>query len=162
MQIEKKIYKEKEINFLKGKASSAIIECYIDGVLTKRGNEVINSVVSSKNADLLYSWKIKIADNINKLKISPISLEPASVSVSFFFYKPFHGNRDFDIENFIKPIIDGAAKGLFSKDWEAEKVKEEKVHFNEDDSIFKKIYLEYHDYIEESKEGIYITVWPLE
>ena len=61
------------------------------------------------------------------------------------------------MDNYVKLVIDGIAKGLFSKDWESEK-KQEKVRFNEDDSIFKKIYLESHE-IEGEKEGIYITAW---
>jgi hypothetical protein len=162
MELAQAVYKEKNVSFLKSDLPSPIIQCFIEGVSTKRGMEIMNSVVSSKNADLLYAWKVKIADCINNIKTMPVSTKAAAISITFFFYRPLHGNKDLDIENFVKPVIDGIAKGLFSKNWPQEKQQEGKVHFNEDDSIFKKIYLEYHDHIEELKEGLYITVWPLE
>ena len=146
MELAQVVYKGKNVSFLKSDAPEPIIQCFIEGVSTKRGMEIMNSVVSSKNAELLYAWKVKIADCINSIKTMPVSAKAAAISITFFFCRPLHGNKDFDIENFVKPAIDGIAKGLFSKNWPQEKQQEGKVHFNEDDSIFKKIYLEYHDH----------------
>ena len=161
MQLVSELYKGKEINFLKNDLPDPIIQCFIDGVHTERGNEVINSF--HENVELCRKWKFQIADQINNNIKGPLKpLKLAAVSVSFFFYPPFHGNKDLDIDNFIKLVIDGLAKGLFSQNWEEEKALESKIKFNENDSIFKNIYLEYQEYVEELKEGIYITVWALE
>ena len=160
MQLEKKSFEGKIISFLKGNSAIPAIQCFIEGISTKRGSKVINSI--TENNELLYQWKIKIADEVNKGKNAFISLGDAAVSLSFFFYCPFHGNVRFDAENFVKPVIDGLAKGLFSANWKQEKVQAIKVRFNEDDSVFRWIYFEYHETVKEFKEGVYVTVWTSE
>ena len=159
MQLEKISYDGKIVNFLKGNSATPVIQCFVEGIPTGRGSKVINSIVSKKNNELLYKWKIKIADEVNAKVNAPVTLKAASVSLSLFFYPPFHGNRHFDAENFVKPIIDGLTKGLFSVNWKQKKNQAIKVRFNEDDSIFKWVYFEYHEIAKGLKEGVYITVW---
>jgi len=156
IQLAKTPDKRKEINFLKVDSPGPVIQDFIKGIPTERGNEVINSVVSPNKKQLIRAWKYKIANNIYKKK-KPLLDKLAVLSITFFFCKKIRGNRKFDLDNYVKPVIDGIAKGLFSKDWKREK-KQEKVRFGEDDSIFKKIYLESHE-IEGKNEKIHITVW---
>ena len=163
--------KKTKINFLQGNLEIKPLECFIEGVKSNNGKEIMNSVVTKEKKNLLYKWKLKIADEISekykkyKSKISLSESERIAVSISFFFYKETRGRRSYDIDNFVKPVIDGIAKGLFSKDWEKEKNLKnnlkKKVRFNENDSIFKNLYFEAQNSIEERQEGVYITVCPL-
>ena len=152
----KNAQKEAYRYFLKGSTASPLLNCFIEGVEDTGGHKIINSIVTAKRKNLLYQWKIKIADEINGLKDISSAPKTAAISLSFFFYRPFHRNMDFDVENFIKPVIDGLTKGLFCTNWEQEKTQGN-IRFNEDDSIFRKVYFERFD-VDEPKEGVYITV----
>lgn len=158
MELQKSKYNDIEICFLKGSAEKPLIHCVIEGVSTKRGSEIVNSVVISARKKLLDDWKRLVADEINKKVSGPISVKHAAVSLSFFFSAPLRGKSSFDAENFIKPILDGIAKGLFAKDWPCER-NQDRIRFNEDDSIFRHVYFERHDIKDSRKESVFVTVW---
>ena len=158
MQLDTKYHRGKVICFLKGNSKNSKIQDKIKGVKDNGYMKIINSVVSSNKRQLLYNWKYEIAVKMYKHNKHPLG-EKAALSITFFFSKELRGNRKFDLDNYVKPVIDGIAKGLFSKDWKPEE-KQKKVRFNEDDSIFKKIYLESHE-IKGKKEEVHITIWPL-
>lgn len=152
MRLDENIYREKRISFLRGSTAEPVIQCFIDGVNSGKNRIVVNSVTERKED--LYNWKCKIAREIHTICNPPVRISTAAISLSFLFNPAFHGNRDFDVENFIKPVIDGIAKGMFGK----VNGGEAKIHFNEDDSVFRWIYLERHD-ISNDCEGVFITVW---
>lgn len=157
MELQRAEHNNTEIHFLKGAAEEPLIHCMIEGVPTERGKEVINSIVASAKKEQLNRWKHSVADEINKKISGPVSVKHAAVSLSFFFSVPLRGKRIFDAENFIKPVLDGIAKGLFAKDWNKE-CGQVKIRFNEDDSVFRQVYFERHD-VKDSHEGVFVTVW---
>lgn len=157
MELQKAEYNNTGICFLKGDAEKPLVHCMIEGVATERGKEVINSIVASAKKEQLNRWKHSVADEINKKILGPVRIKHAAVSLSFFFSVPLRGKRSFDAENFIKPVLDGIAKGLFAKDWNKE-CGQAKIKFNEDDSVFRQVYFERHD-VKDSHEGVFVTVW---
>jgi hypothetical protein len=159
VELQRAEHNNTEIHFLKGVAGEPLIHCMIEGVTTERGREVINSIVASAKKELLNKWKHSVANEINKEIPGSVSVKHAAVSVSlsFFFSVPLRGKRSFDVENFIKPVLDGIAKGLFARDWDKER-GQAKIKFNEDDSVFRQVYFERHD-IKDSCEGVFVTVW---
>ena len=62
-----------------------------------------------------------------------------AISVSMKFHLKTHGNLKLDAENYLKPILDGVAAGLFVPD---NTNPSEISHFNYDDSNFDKVYFE--------------------
>lgn len=158
MKLEQIKHNNTEICFLKGSADKPLVSCIIKGVETNGNNKIINSVPNGK-ITLLNKWKCKIADEINNKITKSINPRKTAVSLSLFFSMGLHGNKKFDTENFIKPVLDGIAKGLFAKDWSNER-KQEKIKFNEDDSLFHSVYFERHD-ITDFKESIHVTVWEI-
>lgn len=158
MELQRAEHNNTEIHFLKGAAEKPLVHCMIEGVPTKGGNkEVVNSIVASAKKEQLNRWKHSVADEINKKTSGPVRIKRAAVSLSFFFSVPLRGRRSFDAENFIKPVLDGIAKGLFAKDWHKE-CGQAKTRFNEDDSVFRQVYFERHD-VKDSHEGVFVTVW---
>lgn len=158
MKLEKLSYENNSIFFLKSDNPNPLVQCMIEGIQTHRGHEIINSIVNRKYKKLLLDWKCKIADEVRKNIVNPFTPRQAAVSLSFFFSPSMRGKRKFDAENFIKPILDGVAKGLYSSDWDQER-NNLKVKFNEDDSVFRWVYIERHDIKKNDKESVYVTVW---
>lgn len=154
MRLDKKIYQGRKINFLRSSAEKPLIQCFIEGLKRDHKHVVINSITEDKEAH--YKWKLKIAQEIMSISRPSIQAQNATISLSFLFNPEFHGNRHFDVDNFIKPVIDGVAKGLFGN--LINRNSKGKTRFNEDDSVFRWIYLERHD-TNSNHEGVYITVW---
>lgn len=150
MKLAKIKYKDTEICFLKAGSAKPLVKCFIKGT-------IINSVTQKK--ELLYAWKCKIATEVREQIVNCIEKpKKAAISLSFFFCKSCHGNRnDLDSENFVKPVIDAVTKGLFAKEWK-NVCKQDKMAFNEDDSVFWNIYFERHDVPDKDQEGVYVTV----
>lgn len=116
------------LEFLNGKL---IIQTSISGT-------IINSIVDSPSKDKLLTWKQKIADYIHsKRQFKQDSTKRYAISIGMRFYPKAHGSGLLDIENYIKPILDGVAKGLFC---ESEVLGIGK--FNYDDSNFDHLYIE--------------------
>lgn len=70
-----------------------------------------------------------------------------------------HGGRDYDIENFVKPVIDGVAMGLWGN-LDAV-LNDPSPRFDADDSVFGSVYLENCPVEASDVEGVYIVVAPL-
>ncbi len=158
MNLEKILHENTEVYFLKGACPRPLIQCVIEGIPTSRGHEIINSIVDFKDKQLLFDWKRKVADEIKEKISKPTTPKQAAVSLSFFFCSSLRGNRKLDAENFIKPILDGIAKGLYAKDW-GQDCNGSTVKFNEDDSVFRWAYFERHDIKDSRKESVHVTVW---
>ena len=61
------------------------------------------------------------------------------MTLAFTFYPGLHGYRALDVDNFIKPVLDGVAAGLFSPE---EQDPQAIQHFNFDDSNFNTLLIQ--------------------
>ena len=85
-------------------------------------------------------WKQKIVQAIMDKRNGVQNNENHyAISVSMKFHLKTHGNLKLDAENYLKPILDGVAAGLFVPD---NTNPSEISHFNYDDSNFDKVYFE--------------------
>ena len=74
---------------------------------------VVNSVTERTQA--LQAWKVRVASAVKAVR-GVESWKPAdtyAVTLAFTFYPPNHGNQRLDLDNFVKPVIDALAAGLF-------------------------------------------------
>ena len=97
---------------------------------------IVNSVTERKES--LQAWKVKIASEV-KAGRGMSSWDPSNdyvVTLVLRFHPENHGHRRLDAENFVKPIIDALAAGLFC---EAETNPGDISHWNYDDSNFRTI-----------------------
>ena len=73
---------------------------------------IINSVTERK--DSLQAWKVKIASEVKAARETPWNPgNDYAITLSFSFHPANHGNRRMDVDNFVKPIIDALAAGIF-------------------------------------------------
>ena len=73
---------------------------------------IINSVTERK--DSLQAWKVKIASEVKAARETPWNPgNDYAITLSLSFHLANHGNRPLDVDNFVKPIIDALAAGLF-------------------------------------------------
>jgi hypothetical protein len=118
--------------------------------------KIINSVVDSNRKQELLEWKQKIA----KIIFIPLngmfsSDKQYAISLSLRFSSILHGNAKLDVENYIKPIIDGIATGLFCpNNLDPSQI----TKFNYDDSNFNKLFIEKLDDCNSVDEGLIITI----
>jgi len=136
------------VNFLEFSDGIRVMQISIAGT-------IINSIVDTPAKDKLLSWKKQIANHIySKRQCKQNSKKHYAISIGMRFYPQKHGYGDLDIENYIKPILDGVAKGIFC-DSEALRIDK----FNFDDSNFVHLYIErLPDAKIENEEGIVITI----
>ena len=77
---------------------------------------IINSVVNGeKDRERQQVWKAQVASAV-KAKRGPQpwnSADKYAITLVLRFHMGNHGNQDFDVDNFVKPIIDAIAAGLF-------------------------------------------------
>ena len=71
-----------------------------------------------------------------------------------------HDGREYDIENVVKPVIDGIAMGLWG-DLDAVR-KHSSAPLNANDSVFRSLYFEDSTVEAPGAEGVYIAVFPLD
>lgn len=77
---------------------------------------IINSTGDGEN---LKEWKVRVASKVNaKRGTQPwCDRDKYAVSLAMRFYPGNHGNRkqheDLDVDNYVKPILDALAVGLF-------------------------------------------------
>ena len=120
-------------------------------------DKIINSIVDSPKKQELLEWKQKIAklvyDERNGRNFSPDS--HYAISLSLRFSPSLHGNVKLDVENYIKPILDGIAAGLFCQ---IEQDLAQITRFNYDDSNFNKLFVEKLDDCNSEDEGLIITI----
>ena len=97
---------------------------------------IINAIVDGQRGrDRQHNWKVLIASIIkNERGSQPWNpLDRFAITLGMTFHPGNHGNRPLDAENFIKPILDALAAGLFC-DNQTEPMDIE--HWNYDDSNF--------------------------
>ena len=75
-----------------------------------------NSITTSESGRArTASWKIQVASEVKAVRgVEP--WEPNheyAISLAMRFHGRSHGNRSLDVENFIKPVLDAVAAGLF-------------------------------------------------
>jgi len=99
---------------------------------------IANSVDTDKERQK--AWKQKIVQEIMKKRDGVQNNEMHyAISVSMKFHLKTHGNLKLDAENFLKPILDGVAAGLFASE---DTNPLEIPRFGYDDSNFDKVYFE--------------------
>ena len=118
---------------------------------------IINSVPGPAQKQELITWKQTIAkmvfDSRNGRMFSPDN--HYTISLSLRFHPPSHHNRKLDVDNFIKPILDGIAAGLFCA---IEQDPTQITKFDYDDSNFNRLYIEKLFTDNKAEEGIVITI----
>ncbi len=140
---------EFEFSYLSN-SDSIIIQKIIEG-------KIINSVVDSNKKQQLLEWKQKITKSVfderNDRNFSSDS--QYIISLSFRFSPSLHGNMKLDIENYLKPILDGIVAGLFcSKEQDLTQI----IRFDYDDSNFNTLFIEKLDDCNSEDEGLVITI----
>ena len=74
---------------------------------------VINSTTERTQA--LQAWKVRVASAVKAAR-GEERWNPAdtyAITLAFSFHPPNHGAQRLDVENFVKPVIDALAAGLF-------------------------------------------------
>ena len=77
---------------------------------------IANSVPTSPKGKLnLANWKIQIASAIKAARgdVPWDSSHEFAITLGLCFCPSLHGGRHLDVENFVKPIVDALAAGLF-------------------------------------------------
>ena len=134
----------RHLDFLEGRI---VLKTFVYG-------KIINSVIDASKKQYQVEWKHKIANQVfstrNDLQNEN---DHYAISLSMMFYAD---KRKRDVENYIKPIIDAIAVGLFTKNKEE---LDSITEFNKDDSNFNHIYVErLTDTVDPLKQGVAITV----
>ncbi len=75
--------------------------------------QIVNSV--TERTDKLRDWKVQVTTEVKAARGGEVwsATDDYAVSLALSFHPANHGNRSLDAENFIKPIIDALAAGLF-------------------------------------------------
>ena len=97
---------------------------------------IINSIVDgARGRERQQNWKVQVASAVKSAR-GPQAWSAGdeyAVSLAMRFHLGSHGNRDLDAENFVKPVIDALAAGLFcSNSTDPGGI----THWNYDDSNF--------------------------
>ena len=87
------------------------------GLELRLSGEIINSITNSQRTkDAQLAWKRTIAAEVKGTRGDGPwdARQRYAISLAMRFCPALHGNRsDFDVENFVKPVLDGLAAGLF-------------------------------------------------
>ncbi|MXY22656.1 MAG: hypothetical protein F4Y49_15135 [Dehalococcoidia bacterium] len=123
----------------------------------------MNSITERK--DRLQSWKVAVSSKVKSERGGKAWNTQAqyAIAISFSFFAADHGYRrrrdgqcELDVENFVKPVVDGLAAGLFcDNDKDPNRIE----HWNYDDSNFNTLLIHrLPDADEPEDEGIAISV----
>ena len=120
---------------------------------------IANSIYTSPNGkQRLVDWKQNVAETVKAHRgTSPWdSSDHYAISIGFSFCLQAHGNRELDVENFIKPTIDALAAGLFcTNDQDVSAIG----RYDYDDSNFRYLFMHRLDDASSfAKEGVGINV----
>ena len=77
---------------------------------------IINSIVDgARNRERQQDWKVQVASEVKSARGAQAwdARDEYAISLAMRFHMGSHGNRDLDAENFVKPVIDAIAAGLF-------------------------------------------------
>ena len=87
------------------------------GLELRLSGAIINSITTSQRAkDEQLAWKRTIAAEVKGARGGGPwdARQRYAISLAMRFCTALHGHRsDFDVENFVKPVLDGLAAGLF-------------------------------------------------
>lgn len=112
------------------------------GLELRVSGEIVNSITNSQRAkDAQLEWKRRIASEVRDARGGgPWDAgQRYAISLAFRFCPALHGNRsDFDVENFVKPVLDGLAAGLFSPPGQDPRLIK---RFDYDDSNFSTLFI---------------------
>ena len=76
---------------------------------------IVNSITERK--DRLQGWKVQVASNVKDARggnpWNPKNRFSIAISFSFNTNSGWHGYLPLDVENFLKPVVDALAAGLF-------------------------------------------------
>ncbi len=80
--------------------------------------KIINSVVDKPRQPQQQAWKAEIASAVKAARRGRAwnSNAKFAISIGFRFNAANHGNQPLDVENFLKPVVDALAAGLFCDD----------------------------------------------
>lgn len=143
------------IPFLASEDGKRIVEIPIKGIIA---NSVPTSEIGKKR---LIDWKRLVASEVkNTRKFENVNSNDIFViSIGLQFCHSYHGNQKLDLDNFIKPLLDSIAAGLFCKP------EDNPLKFNRfdyDDSNFKYLFVyRLPDTKDEKEEGVIVFVYRL-
>ena len=97
---------------------------FSDALCTPLHVAVNNDVIinSTGNSNKQQKWKVRVASEVNRKreKLHWSSDDRYAISIGFIFHPSNHGGRvnrrrqaKLDVENYVKPIVDAIAAGLF-------------------------------------------------
>lgn len=83
------------------------------GLELRVSGEIVNAITERKDAQL--AWKREIAAQVKAARgDGPWDASRRyAISLAMRFCPALHGNQPLDVENFVKPVLDGLAAGLF-------------------------------------------------
>ena len=120
---------------------------------------IINSIVDGQpGRTRQQNWKVRVASEVKASRGCEPWDSGAQYAISFglSFHPANHGNMPLDVENFVKPIIDAVAAGLFCQ---SQMDPSEISHWNYDDSNFMTLLIHrLTDARNREDEGIVISV----
>ena len=121
---------------------------------------IINSITDGQRGrERQQIWKASVASHVKEARGATLwhPCDNFAISLGLSFHIRSHGNqKSLDVENFIKPIIDALAAGLFCTPQEDPRNIE---HWNYDDSNFNTLLVRrLPDAAEPSSEGICLFV----
>ena len=78
---------------------------------------IINQIVEGARKEQQRSWKVQVASAVKSARGAQAwsAHDEYAISLTMRFHMGSHGNMDLDVENFIKPVIDAIAAGLFCR-----------------------------------------------
>ncbi len=117
---------------------------------------MVNSITERK--ENLQAWKVKIASEVKSNRGTP-PWNPGNnyvITLALSFHGANHGYRDLDVENFVKPLLDALAAGLFC---DPETAPGNISHWNYDDSNFNTLLIHrLPDASSREQEGVAICI----
>ncbi|MYA50814.1 MAG: RusA family crossover junction endodeoxyribonuclease [Chloroflexi bacterium] len=120
---------------------------------------VRNFVPSSAQKHALQRWKVQVATAVKAERGGePWSSEDDYVvMLEYGFHLPSHWNQHLDVENYVKPVLDGLAAGLFcSTDRELADIR----IWNYPDHNFRTLLIHRLPHVQsEYEESVDISVW---
>ena len=117
---------------------------------------IVNSITEKK--ENLQAWKVEIASEVKSNRGTPPwnPINNYVITLALSFHGANHGYRDLDVENFVKPILDALAAGLFCG---PETAPRNISHWNYDDSNFNTLLIHrLPDASNREQEGVAICV----
>jgi hypothetical protein len=121
---------------------------------------IINSITDGQQGrDRQQDWKVSVASGVKEVR-GAAAWNPAgnfAISLGLSFHLPSHGNqKNLDVENFIKPVIDALAAGLFCDPGQD---PQEIAEWRYDDSNFRTLLIHrLDDATRSDEEGVAISV----